>query len=77
MALINCPGCGKEVSSNAAACPHCGEPIDTSIKCPKCGSKNVVPISNAKKVGSMIMWGMLAANKVMSKHHCNDCKHDF
>ena len=27
MSLINCPGCGKEVSPRAAACPHCGEPI--------------------------------------------------
>ncbi|MBR6570660.1 MAG: zinc-ribbon domain-containing protein [Clostridia bacterium] len=27
MALVKCPECGKEVSSNAAACPHCGSPI--------------------------------------------------
>ena len=24
--LINCPTCGKQVSSGAATCPHCGEP---------------------------------------------------
>jgi membrane protein YdbS with pleckstrin-like domain len=24
MALINCPECGKQVSSQAASCPHCG-----------------------------------------------------
>lgn len=24
MALINCPECGKQVSSQAATCPHCG-----------------------------------------------------
>lgn len=26
MALKNCKECGKEVSSSAAACPHCGAP---------------------------------------------------
>ncbi|MBD5129718.1 MAG: zinc-ribbon domain-containing protein [Ruminococcaceae bacterium] len=24
MALISCPKCGKQISSSAAACPHCG-----------------------------------------------------
>ena len=27
MALIQCPDCGKEVSSSATACPNCGYPI--------------------------------------------------
>lgn len=27
MALIKCPECGKNVSSEAPACPHCGYPI--------------------------------------------------
>lgn len=27
MALIKCSECGKEVSSNAANCPNCGNPI--------------------------------------------------
>ena len=27
MALISCPDCQKQVSSNAAACLHCGAPI--------------------------------------------------
>ena len=27
MALIKCPECGKEISNNAASCPHCGTPI--------------------------------------------------
>ena len=57
MALIKCPGCGKDVSANAAACPNCGEPIDTSIKCPKCGSKNTKVISGASKAVSVAMWG--------------------
>jgi hypothetical protein len=27
MALINCSECGREVSTSAAACPHCGAPV--------------------------------------------------
>lgn len=27
MALISCPECRREVSINAAACPHCGNPM--------------------------------------------------
>lgn len=30
MALINCPDCGKEVSTSAVACPNCGHPMATS-----------------------------------------------
>lgn len=26
MALLNCGECGRQISSNAAACPHCGNP---------------------------------------------------
>ena len=74
MALIKCPGCGKEVSANAAACPNCGEPIDTSVKC---GSKNTKVISGASKAVSVALWGAFAANKVMSKYVCNSCGHKF
>ena len=28
MALITCHECGKEISDQAAACPHCGAPED-------------------------------------------------
>lgn len=27
MALIKCPECGHDVSSNATACPNCGNPV--------------------------------------------------
>ena len=77
MALIKCPGCGKDVSSNAAACPNCGEPIDTSVKCPKCGSKNTKVISGASKAMSIAMWGVFAANKVKSNYECLNCRHQF
>lgn len=77
MALIKCSECGKEVSSNATSCPSCGNPINTSIRCPKCGSTNTKVITGASKAVSVALWGVFAANKVMSKYECNDCKHKF
>lgn len=32
MAMINCPECGKEVSSEAANCPNCGHALQTPKK---------------------------------------------
>ena len=34
MALIKCPECGKEVSDKAAACIHCGCPIQAQASVP-------------------------------------------
>ena len=32
MALINCTECGKEASTQAEACPHCGMKMPTKQK---------------------------------------------
>lgn len=77
MALINCPECGKQVSTQAKTCPNCGAPIDTAIRCPKCGSANTEVISGASKAVSVALWGVFAANKVMSRYKCKDCGHKF
>ncbi|NLE89804.1 MAG: zinc-ribbon domain-containing protein [Dehalococcoidales bacterium] len=29
MALINCPECGREISDQVKACPHCGYPLES------------------------------------------------
>ncbi|MBO5145320.1 MAG: NINE protein [Lachnospiraceae bacterium] len=39
MALFNCPECGKEISDMAAACPHCGAPVQTKKYCKFCGAQ--------------------------------------
>lgn len=33
--LKNCPTCQKEISVNASACPHCGEPFSPPVKTPE------------------------------------------
>ena len=38
MALIKCSECGKEISSSAKKCPHCGINVNL-MKCPECGAK--------------------------------------
>lgn len=49
MALINCKDCGKEVSTEAKACPHCG------AKPPKTPSKHGFPIAAILIIG-IIAW---------------------
>lgn len=49
MALIKCPECGREVSSKASMCPHCGYPISDYVstndreakQCRFCGSTSL------------------------------------
>ncbi len=77
MALIRCRECGKEVSSIAKTCPNCGAPVDTAVRCPKCGSTDTKVITGASKAVSVALWGAFAANKVISKYVCNKCKHKF
>ncbi len=81
MSLIKCPECGNQVSSNAAACPRCGQPFkpvnNDIVKCPRCGSTNVKVISGASKAASIVMWGVFAANKVINHYECRECHHKF
>lgn len=51
MALIKCPDCGNEVSENAPACPHCGNPRSSTIR----SSSRPVLIEQTSKVWKLIM----------------------
>jgi hypothetical protein len=31
VALVDCPECGKQISTLAAACPHCGFPVSREV----------------------------------------------
>ena len=43
MALISCPDCKREISTEALSCPHCGRPKDPekiNVYCKHCGKEN-------------------------------------
>lgn len=73
MGLIKCSDCGKEISSSAESCPFCGKPMSSAIKCPTCKSTNVEKISDASKIGSVLLWGVFAAGKVSKTYQCKEC----
>ena len=50
MALINCPECGKEVSSTAVSCPHCGTPIAGSHEARAAGSALTTTQQTSKRL---------------------------
>ena len=72
-----------EKSLQEVGIPYCmlggvqPNPIDTKVYCPCCGSTDVSVISGASKAVSVALWGVFAANKVMSKYKCNHCGHKF
>lgn len=74
--LVTCPACGQQISNQAAACPSCGQPTGVHV-CPKCGSTDTKVISDASKAVSVGIFGIFAANKVLSKYHCNNCGYKF
>ena len=60
--LTKCRTCGKEVSTTAPTCPHCGEikPGEKDpLTCPNCGSKNVGIVEKSFNVGKAAKGGIL------------------
>lgn len=54
MALINCDECGAEVSSKAAACPKCGNPLQPAARQHQplpIGAPPSLPASNKRRLG--------------------------
>lgn len=44
MALINCPECGKQVSTHAESCPNCGCPKDAILESVEKRRKKLKPV---------------------------------
>lgn len=53
MALTKCPECGKEVSTLASTCPHCGYPL-------KGNGQTEKPVSYETKIVNIRCWGRSA-----------------
>jgi DNA-directed RNA polymerase subunit RPC12/RpoP len=76
MGLIKCPKCGKDISNNEKSCPYCSEIIDTTMRCPHCGSPYIKVISPIRKAISYAFWGSM--DEVSDKKYmCNKCGHKF
>ena len=77
MEEIRCPACGKPVPEKAEKCPECGATVETEIVCPKCGGRNVVPISGLSKAATIAQWGIFSIKKAKATHRCTDCGQRF
>ena len=66
MALINCEDCGREVSSRAPSCPHCGGPISPGSDSP--AAPDAVSIDGQAFIGSKQLLTKLAVKAIQS---CN------
>lgn len=49
MALINCPDCNKEISSNAPSCPNCGAPISSDRESTGSGVQHLTTTQETSK----------------------------
>ena len=58
MALIQCSECGKQISSNAESCPHCGNPIHNK--------QTTIP-SYENKTVRVTCWGLGGSNAIVEK----------
>lgn len=76
VSLMPCRACGAQISSQAEACPHCGQPTGVHV-CPRCSSTNTKTISGISKATSVFLWGPFAANKVVSRFECRHCGHKW
>ena len=67
MALINCPECGKEVSSQAPACPSCGHPINTNTALAQQQPQQVVVAQQPANSSSAQQMGQAMANPIIEQ----------
>ena len=64
MALIKCPECGNQISTNATTCPHCGNPLKPS---PKTTTSNHKLITYEHKTTRVTCWGLGGNNKIVEQ----------
>ena len=58
MSLIQCSECGKQISSNAEFCPHCGNPMRNN---------QVIFPSYENKTVRVSCWGLGGSNAIVKK----------
>jgi predicted RNA-binding Zn-ribbon protein involved in translation (DUF1610 family) len=79
--LTKCRECGKDVSTEANTCPHCGCPQKEERgnipKCPTCGSTEIEKIPTTSKATSFLLWGPFdpRGDRMFKSFVCKNCKH--
>jgi uncharacterized membrane protein YvbJ len=58
MGLINCSECGTQVSSMAAACPKCGNPVANRADAEAAGTQITTTQQTAKKFKAHMLIGL-------------------
>lgn len=67
MALVNCRECGKQISDQAAACPHCGAPLTNR---PQPTATPVIIIA-PKSRSAAVLFAMLLGGLGIHKFYLN------
>ena len=73
MNLVECPGCGREVSRRADACPKCAHPVSMTVDGPPGAPHDLprgrwrawVPFASRLGVGGMLLWAGLGEENVL------------
>ena len=77
--LTQCVDCGGQISTSAAACPHCGRPHGEADaqpmtpRCPTCNSTRIEKISASDKAGSALLFGVFSIGQISKTFRCRDC----
>lgn len=66
MSLIKCPECGKDLSTYAIACPHCGCPVEKSV-----GKERLQTIKNINE--HMVQCKNCGTWNFVGVHECKEC----
>ena len=58
MALINCSECNQQVSDKAAACPHCGAPVEKKSASQAAAPRPQPPQKKSSKASKIFWWAV-------------------
>lgn len=73
---LKSPRWGLEIDVESPDGRHLYVDNSNKVKCPSCGSKNVLYISVGERIFGAVMFGLLS-NKRKKTFHCNSCKYEW
>ena len=55
MSITPCPECHRDISDQAAACPHCGRPMKAPAIDPLCQKCNIPMVRTQRRTGGAVL----------------------